>query len=290
MLERGIEPSIVTFGTLISALCNNSKLDEAFKLKEEMPRLYNIEPNAFVYAALIKALCKSGKLEEALSLRREISGLDSAVYSTLIRALFKAGRKGEVVEILEEMKKACVEPDVVTYNAMIAGFCDDGDLDAALGAMNEMKKEGIKPDVVSYNTVISGFCKKGRAEDAVEGFLPKLRFGKINKYLSNANVFEHIGRIYSIAENHIPQEIDIFSLDTLGNWDINGEWDQPFTVHPKKAPGSGELVVIGADAAKPYLVLGIISADGKKLRHKVDLKLNRSIICHDTSVTNMYNI
>ncbi|XP_020250769.1 putative pentatricopeptide repeat-containing protein At1g53330, partial [Asparagus officinalis] len=88
MLERGIEPSIVTFGTLISALCNNSKLDEAFKLKEEMPRLYNIEPNAFVYAALIKALCKSGKLEEALSLRREISGLDSAVYSTLIRALF----------------------------------------------------------------------------------------------------------------------------------------------------------------------------------------------------------
>ncbi|ONK54845.1 uncharacterized protein A4U43_UnF10600 [Asparagus officinalis] len=58
----------------------------------------------------------------------------------------------------------------------------------------------------------------------------------------------------------------------------------------EKAPGSGELVVIGADAAKPYLVLGIISADGKKLRHKVDLKLNRSIICHDTSVTNMYNI
>ncbi|KAJ0986074.1 hypothetical protein J5N97_004430 [Dioscorea zingiberensis] len=90
--------------------------------------------------------------------------------------------------------------------------------------------------------------------------LNQLRFGKVNKYSSNTNVFEHSGRCFSITENHIPQEIDMSSLDTLGNWDVNGEWNRTFTAHPKKAPGTGELVITGADVVKPFLVLGVISA------------------------------
>lgn len=31
----------------------------------------------------------------------------------------------------------------------------------------------------------------------------------------------------------MPQEIDIFTLETLGNWDVNGAWNRPFTSHPK---------------------------------------------------------
>ncbi|TKY74555.1 Carotenoid 9,10(9',10')-cleavage dioxygenase [Spatholobus suberectus] len=117
-----------------------------------------------------------------------------------------------------------------------------------------------------------------------------LRFGKVHKYISNTNVFEHLGKFYSVAENHIPQEIDIFTLKTLKNWDVNGAWDRPFTSHPKKAPDTGELVTLGVAATKPFVVVGIISADGKKLVHKVDLKLNRCTLCHDISVTQRYNV
>jgi len=46
-------------------------------------------------------------------------------------------------------------------------------------------------------------------------------------------VFEHSGKFYSVAENHIPQEIDIFTLKTLRNWNVSGAWDRPFTSHPK---------------------------------------------------------
>ncbi|RDX61223.1 Carotenoid 9,10(9',10')-cleavage dioxygenase 1, partial [Mucuna pruriens] len=116
-------------------------------------------------------------------------------------------------------------------------------------------------------------------------FLNWLRFGKVNKYLSNTNVFEHSGKFYSGAENHIPQEIDIFTLKTLKNWDVNGAWDRPFTSHPKRAPGTGELVMFGVTATKPFAVLGIISADGKKLVHKVDLKLNRYNVIMDFPLT-----
>ncbi|XP_038699168.1 carotenoid 9,10(9',10')-cleavage dioxygenase 1-like [Tripterygium wilfordii] len=117
-----------------------------------------------------------------------------------------------------------------------------------------------------------------------------LRFGKVNKDLSNTNVFEHAGNFYSIAENYVPQMIDIFTLEYLGDWNINGSWNRPFTSHPKRAPCSGELVIIGIDATKPFLEVGVISADGKMLVHKVDIKVNRGTICHDIGVTERYNV
>ncbi|KAF5456482.1 hypothetical protein F2P56_025964 [Juglans regia] len=60
-----------------------------------------------------------------------------------------------------------------------------------------------------------------------------LRFGMVNKYISNTNIFKHSGKYYSVAENAVPQEIDICTLKTLGNWDVNGAWKRPFTSHPK---------------------------------------------------------
>ncbi|KAL7166339.1 hypothetical protein ACSBR2_037086 [Camellia fascicularis] len=117
-----------------------------------------------------------------------------------------------------------------------------------------------------------------------------MRFGKVNKDISNTNVFEHSGKFYTIAENHLPQEIDILTLETLGHWDAKGAWNRPFTSHPKKVPGTGELVMIGVDAVKPFLELGIISADGTKLVHKVDLKFNRTSLCHDIGITQRYNV
>ncbi|KAE7997065.1 hypothetical protein FH972_001732 [Carpinus fangiana] len=107
--------------------------------------------------------------------------------------------------------------------------------------------------------------------------LNTLRYGKVKKEVSNTNSFKHSGKLYSIAENDIPQEIDIFTLKTCDNWDVNGSWQRPFTSHPKRAPDTAELVIMGVDAIKPFLEVGVVSADGKKLIHKVDVKLNRLI-------------
>ncbi|XP_021276993.1 carotenoid 9,10(9',10')-cleavage dioxygenase-like isoform X2 [Herrania umbratica] len=120
--------------------------------------------------------------------------------------------------------------------------------------------------------------------------LNMLRYGQVNKYLSNTNIIEHSGKLYTIAENHLPQEIDILTLKALDMWDVNGAWNRPFTSHPKKAPGTGELVTFGIDATKPYAELGVISADGKKLVHRMDLKLNRCPLSHEILVTQRYNV
>ncbi|KAJ1258158.1 hypothetical protein BS78_10G053000 [Paspalum vaginatum] len=117
-----------------------------------------------------------------------------------------------------------------------------------------------------------------------------LRFGKAVKDGANTNIFEHAGRAFAITENHLPYVIDINNLNTLGPYDINGAWDQPFTSHPKKIHGSGELVIMGTNTEKPHYVLGVISSDGERLLHKVDLKFEEGKLIHDIGVTTEYNI
>ncbi|XP_077232416.1 carotenoid 9,10(9',10')-cleavage dioxygenase 1-like [Tasmannia lanceolata] len=120
--------------------------------------------------------------------------------------------------------------------------------------------------------------------------LNQLRFGKVNKDLGNTSIFEHGGKSYAVTENHLPLEVDPFSLKTLGSWDINGGWDRPFTSHAKVLYGTGELVIQGVDGRDPYFVVGVVTADGEKLAHKVNLKFKRSSYVHDIGVTGRYNI
>ncbi|PPR90982.1 hypothetical protein GOBAR_AA29714 [Gossypium barbadense] len=108
-----------------------------------------------------------------------------------------------------------------------------------------------------------------------------VRFGKPLKNTSNTNVFEHLGKLYSITENDFPQEIDILTLEALGDWDVYGAWNRPFTAHPKVL---GKLVTMGIAATKPFVEVGVISG----IIHKLDLKLDRCPLCHEIGVTNRY--
>jgi len=117
-----------------------------------------------------------------------------------------------------------------------------------------------------------------------------LRFEKAVKDSANTNIFEHAGRAFAVTENHLPYEINISNLNTLGPYNINGAWNQPFTSHPKKIHESGELVMMGTNPEKPHYVLGVISPDGERLVHKADLKFEEGKLIHDIGVTKRYNI
>ncbi|KAL6865219.1 hypothetical protein ACP4OV_016370 [Aristida adscensionis] len=174
MLRRGIAPTVVTFGTVVAALCNADRLEEAFEVKEVMVRRFGVMPNGHVYTSLMKGLCRRGDVDAAVRLKEQMAGnaelvLDSGVYATLVRALFRVGRKGEVVGLLEEMKRRGILADTVVYNAMIAGFFEDEkNPDGAFAVLDDMQKSGCKADVLSYNTLVAGLCKLGRWRDASE--------------------------------------------------------------------------------------------------------------------------
>ncbi|GFS28859.1 hypothetical protein Acr_00g0004320 [Actinidia rufa] len=167
----------------------------------------------------------------------------------------------------------------------------------------------------------SSLPQRGVGSAKIDGKLPGLGFA-ISSVLSSVPCLDLFGfkvgvlffhfqlrKLYTISENHVPQEIDMFTLNAMQTWDVNGAWDRPFTSHPKmvvdgeslkavgrfrsaekRASGTGELIIMGTSAMKPYYVLGVISADGKNLRHKVDLKFERCVLSHDIGITEKYNV
>jgi pentatricopeptide repeat protein len=70
-LEKGFKPSLLTYNSLISGLCENGKLQEAGQVWDDMvERRY--EPNAVTYEALIKGFCKTGKPSEGAAVFTEM--------------------------------------------------------------------------------------------------------------------------------------------------------------------------------------------------------------------------
>ncbi|KAH9799600.1 hypothetical protein KPL71_000407 [Citrus sinensis] len=91
-----------------------------------------------------------------------------------------------------------------------------------------------------------------------------------------------------------------FKKETDGSWNVvymnrhveseTFKQEKQRNSFQQKASGTGELVIMGVDATKPFVEIGVISADGDKLVHKVDLKLSRCSLCHEIGITQRYNV
>ncbi|KAG0456400.1 hypothetical protein HPP92_024188 [Vanilla planifolia] len=62
------------------------------------------------------------------------------------------------------------DPDVVTYNTLINGYCRKGRVEEALRLFKVMFRRGVEPDLVSYKILMKGLCKEGRVWEAQQLF------------------------------------------------------------------------------------------------------------------------
>ncbi|CAI8606849.1 unnamed protein product [Vicia faba] len=172
MRIKGLRPNNITFWTLIHGLCKNSRLHEAFRMKNLMLEEFKLKPCVSVYTNLIKGVCEIGELDWAFRIKDEMDRknlrLDAVVYNTLINALFKAGRKEDALRVLEEMKESGCCWNSVTCNVMIGEFCRERNFEEAYRILDGV--EGVKPDVFGYNMVIGGLCREGKWSEANDLF------------------------------------------------------------------------------------------------------------------------
>merc|ERR1719377_510141 len=74
-----------------------------------------------------------------------------------------------VQNLLEDMKKANVEPDIITYSTLVKGYCLSGDVDRAFQVLKEMKRDGkFSPDEILYNSLLDGCAKQHRVDEALK--------------------------------------------------------------------------------------------------------------------------
>lgn len=227
MPQLNCERTNKSFNALLSAYVNSRKVDEAMKVFKELPEKLGITPDLVTYNTMIKAVCRKGSMEDILSILEEVerNGLEPDMitfntlleefyrrdlfgegdriwdlmkskslvpnvrsYNSRVRGLTRNKRFADAVELTGVMRAEGVSPDVHTYNAFITGYRGDNNLEEALKWYDEMKEAGLTPDTVTYCLLIPLVCKKGDLERAVE--MSEEAIG--HKVLSRPNMYKPV--------------------------------------------------------------------------------------------------
>lgn len=90
---------------------------------------------------------------------------DVVTYTALIDGFCKEIRVDDAVCIYDTMVKEGRMPNAVAYNLIVHGLCNAESVDVARIVVEKIMKECLPLDVTTYNTLLNGYCRN-RSSDA----------------------------------------------------------------------------------------------------------------------------
>ncbi|KAH7365196.1 hypothetical protein KP509_18G013300 [Ceratopteris richardii] len=158
---------VASWNALIGGYSKHGQGEEALNLYDQM-KLKGLSPNAITYACIVKACGNIGSIEKANEIHSEIEkrGLHKRniiVGSGLVDMFVKCGSLTKAHEVFELLPMK----NVVTWNALIAGYAHGKHGEKALSLFEQMKSEGIKPSPVTYACSLIACGSAGAADKGI---------------------------------------------------------------------------------------------------------------------------
>lgn len=125
MLEKGIEPDDVTFGTLLDACIADDHMTAATEV--------------------VNLLVSRDK------------PMDTVMSTLFIKGLVRVNCLPKALELYEGMRKReGAHPDIVTYSVLIKALVDNKELERALKLLQDMSETGMRPDDIILTHLLEG--------------------------------------------------------------------------------------------------------------------------------------
>ncbi|KAG4403825.1 hypothetical protein AAZX31_01G188100 [Glycine max] len=184
--------NLVSYNAMLSAYLRSGMLDEASRFFDTMPKRnvvsWTVMLGGFSDAGriedrgskmrrrcLMKCLREMSfhgtrwwwRLEEAMMVFEETPYKNVVSWNAMIAGYVERGRMDEARELFEKMEFR----NVVTWTSMISGYCREGNLEGAYCLFRAMPEK----NVVSWTAMIGGFAWNGFYEEALLLFLEMLR-------------------------------------------------------------------------------------------------------------------
>jgi len=178
MLDARVKPTVVTFGCYIDTCIRNGDHAVAEQVFMSMPKI-GVRPNAVIYTSMIRGYAQAKKPHKALEMyqRMRTEGIEAtavtfnSVLDILVRQL---ADPAQLQEIVDDMHRSSVKPDVVTYSILIKASCNAGQVDNALALFRRLRGEGLAFDEVAFNTLLLA-CSKAEQLVEAEEILGEMR-------------------------------------------------------------------------------------------------------------------
>jgi len=174
MRKSHVTPTCVTLGCMVEALVANGDPDSAFDLIQEIrteEKDGKSVVNAVIYGTVLKGFAHQKKFTRVWSVYQEMLAIETdftiVTFNTIIDACARCEELHRIPTLLKDMDRWMIQPNIITYGAILKGYCQEGNLDKAYELLKSMKETtDFKPDEIMYNSLLDGCARQGLWERA----------------------------------------------------------------------------------------------------------------------------
>ncbi|XP_057813621.2 pentatricopeptide repeat-containing protein At2g13600 isoform X2 [Cryptomeria japonica] len=156
----------VSWTAMISGYAQNGFVEKALETYKQM-QLEGVKPMPTTFASILPACAKMGTLEVGRNIHRHIieDGFlsDVVVASSLLDMYAKCGSIHKACALFNRMHQR----DVVAWNAMIAGYAQNGFTEKVLETFKQMQLAGVKPVSSTFSSILAACGKSGALEQGM---------------------------------------------------------------------------------------------------------------------------
>merc|ERR1719453_1600855 len=158
LLEDGVEPDNVMYGSMIKAAVECGRLDFSRDLLRKSGTL-DIQN----YMSLFRACGRERKVNKALELLQELEdgsvGIDTTAYNCVLDVCVKCGDAAAVRRLFAKMK-ATGYIDVISFNILLKDT-SAASIQNTDEVLDDMKALGLSPNQITYNSLVNACVSRG---------------------------------------------------------------------------------------------------------------------------------
>lgn len=120
--------------------------------------------NGVIYCSILKGFSHKREFERVWKVYQEMLRssvqLSLVAFNTLIDSCARCKQMSYITDIILDMQKNSIEPNLITYSSILKGYCQENRLERAfelLATMRETTK--FVPDEIMYNSLLDGCAR-----------------------------------------------------------------------------------------------------------------------------------
>jgi len=214
------EKDVISWNTLIKCYGMFHRYGELFKLFNDM-QISNVEPDKLTLVSLLSSCASVGALNHGIwihvYIKKNHIELDTMLGTALIDMYGKCGRIEKAYELFSEM----TEKNVCVWTAMIAAHAMEGQAWKAIDLFLKMEEQAIEPDHVTFIALLSA-CSHGGLIDEGNKYFNRMTdvykiVPKIQHYGCMVDLLGRVGKLEEALKliNSMPIEPDVFMWSAL---------------------------------------------------------------------------
>ncbi|PKI32302.1 hypothetical protein CRG98_047301 [Punica granatum] len=168
MLLANAQPDSFTISAVISACAKLASLHQGRALHSKAI-LIGVDDNLLVSSALIDMYCKCGTISDARFVFNSMPSHNVVSWNAMIRGYAQNGRDQEALSLYESMIQANKKPDSVTFLAVLSACMHANLIEEGKKYFNSISKDhGITPTLDHYSCMIHLLGRSGRLDKALD--------------------------------------------------------------------------------------------------------------------------